>query len=174
MLHYGSDIKIVIKGDFMMKGNKKIAELLALYDKKLSKLFKYNKKKALTFDKESRLQLQGKFGIYVIFNAHKKPVFVGQAGGYLNNNQRAKKDLCDKLGQYNLKSDAGTLRFKKAYAQANDLVADDAKAIRAEDYNLKVQYIEVKENPALINILETLALEYAKENDLELYNFYNK
>lgn len=158
----------------MMKGNKKIAELLALYDKKLSKLFKYNKKKALTFDKESRLQLQEKFGIYVIFNAHKKPVFVGQAGGYLNNNQRAKKDLCDKLGQYNLKSDAGTLRFKKAYAQANDLVADDAKAIRAEDYNLKMQYIEVKENPALINILETLALEYAKENDLELYNFYNK
>ena len=97
-----------------MKGNKKIAELLELYDKKLSKLFKYNKKKAMSFDKDSRLQLQEKYGIYVIFNAHKKPVFVGQAGGYLNNHQRAKKDLCDKLGQYNLKSDAGTLRFKRA------------------------------------------------------------
>ncbi|MFZ8100864.1 hypothetical protein ACO1GT_04345 [Staphylococcus arlettae] len=157
-----------------MKGNKKIAELLELYDKKLSKLFKYNKKKAMSFDKDSRLQLQEKYGIYVIFNAHKKPVFVGQAGGYLNNHQRAKKDLCDKLGQYNLKSDAGTLRFKRAYALDNDLVVDDAKAIKAEDYNLKVQYIEVKENPALINILETLALEYAKEKDFKLYNFYKK
>src|SRR5699024_217897 len=152
-----------------MKGNKKIAELLELYDKKLSKLFKYNKKKAMSFDKDSRLQLQEKYGIYVIFNANKKPVFVGQAGGYLNNHKRAKKDLCDKLGQYNLKSDAGTLRFKRAYALDNDLVVDDAKAIKAEDYNLKVQYIEVKENPALINILETLALEYAKEKDFKLY-----
>ena len=83
-----------------MKGNKKIAELLELYDKKLSKLFKYNKKKAMSFDKDSRLQLQEKYGIYVIFNAHKKPVFVGQAGGYLNNHQRAKKDLCDKSVSY--------------------------------------------------------------------------
>ena len=40
------------------------------------------------------------------------------------------------------------------------------QSYKAEDYNLKVQYIEVKENPALINILETLALEYAKEKIL--------
>ncbi|MBI6058132.1 hypothetical protein H8J75_17030, partial [Clostridium perfringens] len=48
---------------------------------------------------------------------------------------------------------------------------DDIKSITAEDYGLKFQYVNVKDEPAFINILEILALEYAKDKGYELYNF---
>lgn len=81
------------------------------------------------------------------------------------------KDLESKLSQFNLRSDAGTARFRKAYIEQHNLDESELKNINAEEQNLKFQYIKIKENPAMINILEILALEYAKENEIELYNF---
>ena len=45
------------------------------------------------------------------------------------------------------------------------------KNIKASEKNLKFQYIKVKDNLAFINILEILALEYAKKNKINLFNF---
>lgn len=81
------------------------------------------------------------------------------------------KDLNDKLGQFNVKSDSGTARFRRVFAEQNSLDEAETKEIKAENYGLKFQFIKVKGNPSMINILETLALEYAKENDINLYNF---
>ena len=39
-----------------------------------------------------------------------------------------------------------------------------------QDYNLKFQYVNVKDEP-FINVLEILAIEYAKDKGYELYNF---
>ncbi len=154
----------------MMNGDKKISELLDSYKKPLKKLFKYDKSKALTFDKESRSKVENEKGIFVIFN-NKKPIFVGQAGGFMTGYKLTQKDLNDKLGQFNLKSDAGTTKFRKAFSAQQNLDETEQQNIKAETYNLKFQYIKVKENPAMINILELLAMEYAKDNEIELYNF---
>ena len=67
------------------------------------------------------------------------------------------------MGQYNLKSGVGTTKFKKGLAQQKGVSEDDIKSITAEDYGLKFQYVNVKDEPAFINILEILALEYAKD-----------
>ena len=64
-----------------MKGSKKLNQLLEDNEKKLKKLFKYDKKEALSFTKEDREKVENQFGVYVIFD-NKKPVFVGQTGGY--------------------------------------------------------------------------------------------
>ncbi|SCS39666.1 hypothetical protein [Staphylococcus caeli] len=153
-----------------MNGDKKIAELLDDYKKPLKKLFKYDKSNALNFDKESRNKVQEQKGIFVIFN-NKKPIFVGQAGGFMTGYKLTQKDLSDKLAQFNLKSDAGTTKFRRGFVAQNNLDESDLKNIKAEDYGLKFQYIKVKGNPAMINTLEILALEYAKDNDIKLYNF---
>ncbi|PTE44460.1 hypothetical protein BUY79_07835 [Staphylococcus equorum] len=153
-----------------MNADKKLSELLEDYNKPLKKLFKYDKSKALTFDKETRSEVQEQKGIFVIFK-NKKPLYVGQAGGFMTGYKLTQKDLNDKLAQFNVKSDAGTAKFRKAYVAQQNLDESELKNIKAEEHNLKFQYIKVKGNPALINILEILALEYAKENDVELYNF---
>ena len=153
-----------------MKGSKKLNELLEDNHKKLKKLFKYDHKKALAFTPEDREKVKDKFGVYVIFD-EKKPVFVGQTGGYSTGYQPITKDLFNKMGQYNLKSGVGTTKFKKGLAQQKGLNEDDIKSITAEDYGLKFQYVNVKDEPAFINILEILALEYAKDKGYELYNF---
>ena len=153
-----------------MKGSKKLNELLEDNHKKLKKLFKYDHKKALAFTPEDREKVKDKFGVYVIFD-EKKPVFVGQTGGYSTGYQPITKDLFNKMGQYNLKSGVGTTKFKKGLAQQKGLNEDDIKSITAEDYGLKFQYVNVKDKPAFINILEILALEYAKDKGYELYNF---
>ena len=153
-----------------MKGSKKLNELLEDNQKKLKKLFKYDHKKALAFTPEDREKVKDKFGVYVIFD-EKKPVFVGQTGGYSTGYQPITKDLFNKMGQYNLKSGVGTTKFKKGLAQQKGVSEDDIKSITAEDYGLKFQYVNVKDEPAFINILEILALEYAKDKGYELYNF---
>ncbi|PHK48899.1 hypothetical protein [Staphylococcus edaphicus] len=153
-----------------MNGDKKINELLDTYKKPLKKLFKYDKSNALTFDKESRNKVEGQKGVFVIFY-NKKPIFVGQAGGYMTGYKLTQKDLNDKLAQFNLKSDAGTARFRRVFAEKNNLDETEVKEIKAETYGLKFQFIKVKGNPAMINTLEMLALEYAKSNDIALYNF---
>ena len=153
-----------------MNGDKKIAELLDDYKKPLKKLFKYDKSNALNFDKESRNKVQEQKGIFVIFN-NKKPIFVGQAGGFMTGYKLTQKDLSDKLAQFNLKSDAGTAKFRRGFVAQNNLDESELKNIKAEDYGLKFQYIKVKGNPSMINTLEILALEYAKDNDIKLYNF---
>ena len=43
--------------------------------------------------------------------------------------------------------------------------------LHGEDYNLKFQYVNVKDEPTFINVLEILAIEYAKDKGYELYNF---
>ncbi|MDN8848439.1 hypothetical protein Q0M30_16495, partial [Staphylococcus aureus] len=73
--------------------------------------------------------------------------------------------------QFNSKSDAGTAKFRRVFSAQQNLDEMEQQNIKAETYNLKFQYIKVKENPAMINILELLALEYAKDNEIELYNF---
>ncbi|NWK85139.1 hypothetical protein HYE69_10015 [Staphylococcus sp. GSSP0090] len=153
-----------------MNGDKKINELLDDYKKPLKKLFKYDKSNALTFDKESRSKVEDQKGIFVIFN-NKQPIFLGQAGGYMAGYKITQKDLNDKLAQFNLKSDTGTARFRRVFAEQNGLDEAEAKEIKAETYGLKFQFIKVKGNPSMINILEMLALAYAKENDINLYNF---
>ena len=153
-----------------MNGDKQLTGLLEEYKKPLKKLFKYDKSSALTFDKASRSQVQEQKGIFVIFK-NKKPIFVGQAGGFMTGYKLTQKDLESKLSQFNLRSDAGTARFRKVYVQQNNPDEPELKHINAEEQNLKFQYIKIKENPAMINILEILALEYAKENEIELYNF---
>ena len=51
-----------------MKGSKKLNQLLEDNEKKLKKLFKYDKKEALSFTKEDREKVEDQFGIYVIFD----------------------------------------------------------------------------------------------------------
>ncbi|HLR19433.1 MAG TPA: hypothetical protein VK115_05875 [Staphylococcus sp.] len=153
-----------------MNGDKKLEAFLEEYKKPIKKLFKYDKSKALTFDKESRSSVEDQNGIFVIFK-NKEPLYVGQAGGFMTGYKLTQKDLNDKLAQFNLKSDVGTSRFRKAYVAHQNLDESELKNIKAEEHNLKFQYIKVKGNPAVINILEILALEYAKENDIDLYNF---
>ena len=53
--------------------------------------------------------------------------------------------------------------------QNKDLNPNHLKDITADKYGLTFQYIKVKDEPAFINVLEILALEYAK--GYELYNF---
>ncbi len=65
-----------------MNADKKLSELLEDYNKPLKKLFKYDKSKALTFDKETRSEVQEQKGVFVIFK-NKKPLYVGQAGGFM-------------------------------------------------------------------------------------------
>ena len=144
-----------------MKGSKKLNELLEDNQKKLKKLFKYDHKKALAFTPEDREKVKDKFGVYVIFD-EKKPVFVGQT---------INSDLYTKLGQYNSRSETGTTKFRKAYAQNKDLNPNHLKDITADKYGFTFQYIKVKDEPAFINVLEILALEYAKNKGYELYNF---
>ncbi|WP_251517346.1 MULTISPECIES: hypothetical protein [Staphylococcus] len=153
-----------------MNGDKQVSTLLDEYKKPLKKLFKYDKSKALKFDKESRSEVVNQKGIYVIFK-NKSPLFVGQAGGYMTGYKLTQKDLNDKLAQYNLKSTAGTAKFKRTYVQDQKLDESEVNNIKAEEQNLRFQYIKVKNNPAMINLLEVLALEYAKDNKIDLYNF---
>lgn len=153
-----------------MKGNKKLNTMLEDNQKQLKKLFKYDKDKALSFSKEDRQKLEDKFGVFVIFD-NKKPIYVGQTGGYSAGHQLITKDLNDKLGQFNLKSGVGTTKFKKGLASAKGVSKDKSQTLTADDYNLKFQVINVKNEPAFINILEILALEYAKDKGYELLNF---
>ncbi|MFG6257507.1 hypothetical protein ACF7UE_11820, partial [Staphylococcus epidermidis] len=113
-----------------MKGSKKLNELLEDNQKKLKKLFKYAHKKALAFTPEDREKVKDKFGVYVIFD-EKKPVFVGQTGGYSSTHQPINSDLYTKLGQYNSRSETGTTKFRKAYAQNKDLNPNHLKDITA-------------------------------------------
>ena len=46
-----------------MKGSKKLDSLLDDNNKKLKKLFKYDKKEALSFTKEDREKVKDKFGV---------------------------------------------------------------------------------------------------------------
>ena len=153
-----------------MKGSKRLDQIKEDNKKQLKKLFKYDKNNALSFSKPDREKVQDKFGVYVIFDK-KTPIFVGQTGGYSTGYQPITKDLFNKMGQYNLKSGVGTTKFKKGLAQQKGLNEDDIKSITAEDYGLKFQYVNVKDEPAFINILEILALEYAKKNKINLFNF---
>lgn len=153
-----------------MNGDKKLATLLETYDKSLNKVFKYDKSKALNFDNDSRSKVKEEKGIFVIFH-NKQPLFVGQAGGYMMGYKLTQKDLNDKLAQFNSKSESGTAKFRKLFLEQQKITEIETKDFRAEDYHLKFQYIKVKGNKALINLLEILALEYAKENDIALYNF---
>lgn len=153
-----------------MKGSKKLDNLLEDNEKKLKNVFKYNKKEALSFTKEDREKVKDKFGVYVIFD-QKKPVFVGQTGGYSTTYKPSSKDLYTKLGQYNSHSDSGTTKFRKGFAQSKKLDTTDLKSITAEEHGLTFQYIKVKDEPTFINIFELLALEYAKNKGYELYNF---
>lgn len=153
-----------------MKGSKRLDQIKEDNKKQLKKLFKYDKNNALSFSKQDREKVQDKFGVYVIFDK-KIPIFVGQTGGYSTGYQPITKDLFNKMGQYNLKSGVGTTKFKKGLAQQKGVSEDDIKSITAEDYGLKFQYVNVKDEPAFINILEILALEYAKDKGYELYNF---
>ena len=140
-----------------MKGTKQLDQIKEDNKKQLKKLFKYDKDNALTFSKEDREKVQDKFGVYVIFDK-KTPIFVGQTGGYSTGYQLITKDLFNKLGQ-------------KGLAQKKGVNEEDIKSITAEDYNLKFQYVNVKDEPAFINVLEILAIEYAKDKGYELYNF---
>lgn len=153
-----------------MNGDKKMATLIEDYNKPLKKLFKYDKAKALKFDADSRSKLQDQKGIFVIFE-DKQPLFVGQAGGYMTGHKLTQKDLSSKLAQFNSKSDAGTAKFRKTFIEQHHFQEVESQDIRAEAYNLKFQYIKVKGNPSMINLLEILALEYANENEIGLYNF---
>lgn len=54
-----------------MKGSKKLNQLLEDNEKKLKKLFKYDKKEALSFTKEDREKVEDQFGVYVIFDGKK-------------------------------------------------------------------------------------------------------
>lgn len=80
-----------------------------------------------------------------------------------------------KLGQYNSRSETGTTKFRKAYAQNKDLNPNHLKDITADKYGLTFQYIKVKDEPAFINVLEILALEYAKIKGMNfiIFNKYN-
>ena len=59
----------------------------------------------------------------------------------------------------------------KRFSTEKGVNEEDIKSITAEDYNLKFQYVNVKDEPAFINVLEILAIEYAKDKGYELYNF---
>lgn len=155
-----------------MKSTKQIDKMLQDNDKQLSKLFKYDKKKALTFSKEDREEVADKYGVFVIFD-NKTPIFVGQSGGYSTGYQPITRDLAYKLGQFNLKSGVGTAKFKKGLAATKTLDVTDTSLITAEALNLKFQYINVKNEPAFINILEFLAIEYAKNKGYHLINYYD-
>src|SRR5699024_7373232 len=96
---------------------------------------------------------------------------VGQAGDFMTGYKLKQKDFNDKLAHFNMTSDVGTWRLWKEYVAHQNLDESELKNIKAEEHNLKCQYIKVKGNPAVINILENLVLEYAKENDIDLYNF---
>ena len=153
-----------------MKGSKRLDQIKEDNKKQLKKLFKYDKNNALSFSKQDREKVQDKFGVYVIFDK-KTPIFVGQTGGYSSTHQPINSDLYTKLGQYNSRSETGTTKFRKAYAQNKDLNPNHLKDITADKYGLTFQYIKVKDEPAFINVLEILALEYAKNKGYELYNF---
>lgn len=153
-----------------MKGSKKLNQLLEDNEKKLKKLFKYDKKESLSFTKEDREKVEDQYGVYVIFEG-KKPIFVGQTGGYVTGYKPIQKDLNTKLAQYNSKSDSGTTKFRKELAKNKNADTSELKEMTAENYGLTFQYIKVKGEPAFINILEILALEYAKEKEIKLYNF---
>ncbi|RIL86817.1 hypothetical protein BUY23_03260, partial [Staphylococcus cohnii] len=58
-----------------------------------------------------------------------------------------------------------------AYIEHHGLDEAEMKNIKANEKKLKFQYIKVKDNLAFINILEILALEYAKKNKIKLFNF---
>ena len=153
-----------------MKGSKRLNQIKEDNKKQLKKLFKYDKNNALSFSKPDREKVQDKFGVYVIFDK-KTPIFVGQTGGYSSTHQPINSDLYTKLGQYNSRSETGTTKFRKAYAQNKDLNPNHLKDITADKYGFTFQYIKVKDEPAFINVLEILALEYAKNKGYELYNF---
>ena len=153
-----------------LNGEKKIDTLLEDYNKQLKKLFKYDKANALAFDNESRSKVAEQKGVFVIFE-NKTPIFVGQAGGFMTGFKFTQKDLYDKLGQFNSASDTGTTKFRKAYIEHHGLDEAEIKNIKANEKKLKFQYIKVKDNLAFINILEILALEYAKKNKIKLFNF---
>ena len=55
--------------------------------------------------------------------------------------------------------------------KVKNLDQSDLKSITAQEHSLTFQYIKVKDEPAFINILELVALEYAKDKGYELYNF---
>src|SRR5699024_6299929 len=115
MTGYKLDRKSLIKNNMRMinmNGDKKLEAFLEEYKKPIKKLFKYDKSKALTFDKESRSSVEDQNGIFVIFK-NKEPLYVGQAGGFMTGYKLTQKDLNDKLAQFNLKSDVGTSRFRK-------------------------------------------------------------
>lgn len=153
-----------------LNGEKKINDLLEDYNKQLKKLFKYDHSKALTFDNDKRSKVRDQKGVFVIFE-NKTPIFVGQAGGFMTGYKLTQKDLYDKLGQFNLASDTGTAKFRKAYIEQHELDDSELKHIKAVEKDFKFQYIKVKENRAFINILEILALEYAINNNIKLFNF---
>ena len=152
-----------------MKGSKKLNQLLEDNEKKLKKLFKYDKKEALSFTKEDR---KSRGSVWCICDIRwQKPVFVGQTGGYSTGYKPIQKDLNSKLAQYNSKSDSGTTKFRRELAKSKKKDTSDLKGVTAEEYGLTFQYIKVKDEPAFINILEILALEYAKQENMKLYNF---
>src|SRR5699024_2285663 len=103
-----------------MNGDKKLEAFLEEYKKPIKKLFKDDKAKALTFDKESRSSVEDQNGIVVIFK-NKEALYVGQAGGFMTGYKLTQKDLNDKLAQFNLKSDVDTSRFRKAYVAHQNL-----------------------------------------------------
>ena len=128
----------------------------------------------MAFTPEDREKVKDKFGVYVIFD-EEKPVFVGQTGGYSSTHQPINSDLYTKLGQYNSHSETGTTKFRKAFAQNKDLNQNHLKDITADNYGFTFQYIKVKDEPAFINVLEILALEYAKNKGMNfiIFNKYN-
>ena len=60
-----------------MKGTKQLDQIKEDNKKQLKKLFKYDKDNALTFSKEDR-KVQGKFGVYVIFDKRRLSSLVKQ------------------------------------------------------------------------------------------------
>src|SRR5699024_4713549 len=90
--------------------------------------------------------------------------------GFMTGFKFTQKDLYDKLGQFNSASDTGTTKFRKAYIEQHGLDEAEMKNIKANEKKLKFQYIKVKDNLAFINILETLAFNYAKKNKIKLFN----
>ena len=107
-----------------MKGSKKLDSLLEDNKKKL-KSYLNMIKEALAFTKEDREKVKDKYGVYVIFD-QKKPVYVGQTGGYSTTYKPINKDLYTKLGQYNSHSDS-TTKFRKGFAQSKNLDQSDLK-----------------------------------------------
>ena len=68
----------------------------------------------MAFTPEDREKVKDKFGVYVIFD-EKKPVFVGQTGGYSSTHQPINSDLYTKLGQYNSRSETGKNKGYELY-----------------------------------------------------------